>query len=487
MRVFLSYPSVQRTTAERLAHALEAEGHEVFFDRHDLDAGEAFHARIREAIAKAQAMVFLLTPQSVRAGSYALTELELARERWPRPSGHVLPVMLVPTPVAELPAYLSTVTILQPRGEPVAETVAAVARLGPDRQGPRLRWAMGAVLAVAAIVATGLMVQRQQQAQAEQKVRNEAQAQVLAEAQAARELCVGAGHALALASLDQLAQRLQAPVPARVLDLREDCAMVWLREMRTTSGKSTFSEQVAVAQPVLLQGQARSKGQRAADLRAHIGWGEYLRGRDGTPGVDPVSHWKRALVDEADNVFAQAMWGRQLLERPGGLAEARERFTKALATNRNRATVRGLQLGGAVGGSDDLQAYALVVLDEMRRGNEKLLDLHRDRLWSRLFSQRLFDDEVRARLYGALPGPELLRTFQWVFPPATVPEDRRLTWRFVLATLQAAAGETSAARTGLQALARELRAADAPGSLLDATERELARLRASTGGLPPAR
>jgi TIR domain len=482
MRIFLSYPSVQRATAERLAHALEAEGHEVFFDRHDLDPGEAFHARIRAAIDSAEAMVFLLTPDSVRAGSYALTELELARARWPRPSGHVLPVMLAPTPVADLPAYLSTVTILQPRGELVAESVAAVARLRPVGARSWQRWAIGGGLAALTIAGTGVLVHRQLQADAAREARAEAELRDLAEARAASELCLGGGHAVALARLDQLAQRASMPVPAGVLDLREDCAMFWLRDMRATSGKTTFGEQVAVAQPVLLQGLARSQGQRAADLRAHIGWGEYLRGRDGTPGVDPAAHWRRALADEADNVYAQAMWGRQLLDRPGGLAEARERFGKALATKRHRLFVRGLQLGGSVGGSEDLQAYALVVVDEMPRGNEKLLDLHRDRLWSRLFAQRIFDDDYRARLYAALPGPELLRTFQWIFPPATVPEDRRLSWRFVLATLQLAAGEASAARLALQALARELRAADAPGSLLRAVERELGRLPSPAAG-----
>ena len=44
-------------------------------------------------------------------------------------------------------------------------------------------------------------------------------------------------------------------------------------------------------------------------------------------------------------------------------------------------------------------------------------------------------------------------------------------------TLQARAGERSAARASLDSLARELRAAGSSGSLLDATERELARLR----------
>ena len=75
MKLFLSYPSAERTTADRLALALEGEGHEVFFDRSDLAAGDAFHQRLREAIQSADAMVCLVTPAAVAPGSYTLAEL----------------------------------------------------------------------------------------------------------------------------------------------------------------------------------------------------------------------------------------------------------------------------------------------------------------------------------------------------------------------------------------------------------------------------
>jgi hypothetical protein len=49
-RVFLSYAREQRTLAEFLSQTLENAGIDVFFDRHDLPAGEAFHQRIRAGI-----------------------------------------------------------------------------------------------------------------------------------------------------------------------------------------------------------------------------------------------------------------------------------------------------------------------------------------------------------------------------------------------------------------------------------------------------
>ena len=135
VNLFLSYPSAERTIADRLRLALEAEGHEVFFDRSDLDAGQSFHERLRKEIQSADVMIFLITPASVAPGSYTLAELGIAQERWRRPAGHVLPVMIAPTPMASLPPYLSAVTVLQPTGELVADTVAAVAKLGGRGSG----------------------------------------------------------------------------------------------------------------------------------------------------------------------------------------------------------------------------------------------------------------------------------------------------------------------------------------------------------------
>jgi len=79
--------------ARRLKLALEAEQHDVFFDRNDLGAGDAYQQAIREALAAADLLVFLVAPESVGAGSYALTELGLAEAKWSRPAGRVLPVV----------------------------------------------------------------------------------------------------------------------------------------------------------------------------------------------------------------------------------------------------------------------------------------------------------------------------------------------------------------------------------------------------------
>lgn len=129
MQVFLSYSSSDRAVAEEIQLALLGEGHEVFFDQDSLPAGGNYHARIHSAIALADAIVFLISPQSIAPGSYALTELKLARSRWRHPKGKVLPVRLGATPWNLIPAYLKSVTVLEPAGNVAAEVAAAVAAL----------------------------------------------------------------------------------------------------------------------------------------------------------------------------------------------------------------------------------------------------------------------------------------------------------------------------------------------------------------------
>ena len=151
MRLFMSYAGEHRATADAIALRLREAGHDVFFDKDDLPAGESFDDRIRAALKDADGLVFLVSPESVEPGAYTLTELEFARERWRNPSRRVLPVMVVPTPYEKIPEYLKAVTVLEPSGNVVAEAAAGVERLG---SGPRLpRWATAGLVLVLAVTA----------------------------------------------------------------------------------------------------------------------------------------------------------------------------------------------------------------------------------------------------------------------------------------------------------------------------------------------
>ena len=143
MKIFLSYASEDRPQAEEIQLALAGAGHEVFFDRQSLPAGGDYHARIKASVDEAELFVFLISPDSVDAGSYTLTEMGYARARWQHPRGHVLPVLLRPTDFKTIPAYLKSVTVLEPSGNVAAEVVSAVARaVGGTANGGMRKYAL---------------------------------------------------------------------------------------------------------------------------------------------------------------------------------------------------------------------------------------------------------------------------------------------------------------------------------------------------------
>jgi hypothetical protein len=132
MKIFLSYPSEQFALCDQIRQGLINAGHEVFFDRQSLPSAGDYVANIAAQLESSDAMIFVVTRRSVADGSYTRTELKLAARRWPSPVNRVLPVEIEPVPISELPAYLKSVTLLQPEGNPVAETVDALETMVKD-------------------------------------------------------------------------------------------------------------------------------------------------------------------------------------------------------------------------------------------------------------------------------------------------------------------------------------------------------------------
>jgi hypothetical protein len=140
MKIFISYSSSKIDFAERLAYSLQGEGHQVFFDRVSLPAGEEYDSRIRDGVQQSDLFIFLVSPESLSLGSYALTELEFAQQKWESPSGHLLPVMTTEMDLKLLPPYLSAVTVLRPKGNAVAEVLSAVSKVRDRRKKSIKYW-----------------------------------------------------------------------------------------------------------------------------------------------------------------------------------------------------------------------------------------------------------------------------------------------------------------------------------------------------------
>jgi len=456
MKIFISYSSRYRDLVERLRLALVGEGHEPFVDRAELEPGETFDAELREAIENCDVFIFVLSPESVAPGSYALAELALAQSRWRHPRGRVLPVELAPTPIDTVPPYLRAVTILEPQGDPVPGITAAIARLGPGRH--RGRWIALAVALVAAAVAGGWLwhERTQQDAALRQAVAT------------ARDLCVGGSYSAGWTRLSDLAAGKPAPTLAAA---REDCAMAWLRDVRVRSDKQTFGDIVNPLLPVLVEGLTTASGERAADLRAHLGWADVLRGRD-SEVTDPDALFRRAMEDSPGNVYANAMRAH-FLAQSNREQEAAAHFAAAIAAQRDRAFVRRMQLGAWLWRAG-YNLRALQTVNDMRLQGEALSQDQRYSLWSPLYSAGLISvDDDRAFL-AALAPADHLATFDWLYPQSRN-DSETAQWRYVRALLQLQAGQREQAIAALEALRAELLADRQPGRTLDLTQRALSR------------
>ena len=152
MRIFLSYARERLSEAQQVNAALEAEGHEVFFARDSIAAGSQFGQAIREAVGRSDLFVFLVSPESVEPGSYCLTELGFARERWPKPADRVLPVVVTTMTPESFPPQIQSLSALYPTGNLAAEVVACVDAIARKRRRARL---MAAAVALAALLAVG--------------------------------------------------------------------------------------------------------------------------------------------------------------------------------------------------------------------------------------------------------------------------------------------------------------------------------------------
>ena len=150
MRVFISHSSRQRAMAEQLTVALRSEGHTVFFDRDSIEVGEAFHAKIRQEVRRAHAMVFLIDPTSVEEDSLARTELRIAEHEWDSFDRRVIPVMAEPTPMAVIPANLREADVIPAGGNLASEVSYSLDRLARARTGARFKSL--AVVAVAVLL-----------------------------------------------------------------------------------------------------------------------------------------------------------------------------------------------------------------------------------------------------------------------------------------------------------------------------------------------
>jgi hypothetical protein len=471
--VFLSYSSPQSDAAERIELSLKGEGHSVFRDRSALPPGESFDARIRAAIEESDLFIFLISRESISPGRYTLTELKFAQEKWGHPAGHVLPVLTEALPTEAIPEFLRAVTMLQPRGDLAAEVSAAVARMNKPWWSWFTRPAGLALLALVALLIGGTIWQGLSW-YAERGARTRQVTALLKQS----ELQSGSGNYASAWKLLEDAGGVD-PGSAEVIDAQERLAMQWLQNARGSQLTGSLKDIAEKVSPVLSRGAVAGKGERTADLMAHMGWADFLRLREGMAGLDPTKHYMRAIEIDPANVFAHTMWGFEILRTRGPAGEANRHFAAALGSKREREYVRHMQIAALLWGQKpELESEAIRVVNEMRLGGESMSPGTPEssdtwRLWN-IYYFRLISGHDKPQFLSALSPADHLATFRWLYSEDQLPKDKHSSYLCILAQLQELNGD----RAGALASYRRLRTqvANSPGRLLDGANAAIARL-----------
>jgi TIR domain len=89
--VFIAHAGEDKTIAKDIALRLRRGRFDVFLDRDVLEAGESYDDRIRRQIRGSDALIFLVSPDSIRDGKYTRSELAYAEavagSAWPGAAG----------------------------------------------------------------------------------------------------------------------------------------------------------------------------------------------------------------------------------------------------------------------------------------------------------------------------------------------------------------------------------------------------------------
>ena len=439
MKIFISYSSADRDLADRVRLALVAQKHKVFVDRHDLDPGQEYDARIAQAIEQADLFIFLLSPESLNEGRYTITELGIAQRKWTHPDPHVLPVMVRATPIEHIPPYLKAVTILNPAGDIPAD-VAEEVRRRKTRFPGQLRWIAGGGAVVLflgglLLVLSGSGRHVRQASELLQAARSH---ETAGDYEAAWSQIQGAHAHLAESMLGSI---LQPSLAEEVAGRQIDIAIAWLEHMRLHEGHH-FSTLVNRLLPSLDEAIATATGEWKADLLAHRGWADFLRSRDNDQAAAPESYYRHALEVDSNNVYAHAMWGHWIAWHHGKLADVQTHFNAALASGRQRPYVRSMQMVSMRNmRANDAEAETLRIVHDMQSHQEPLPEEARSNVRSMYYSAcgRASRDDI-AKLLMSLSAGDHVTLLRGLFFGPNQPDQPDISLRLCLARLEEQAG-----------------------------------------------
>lgn len=270
------------------------------------------------------------------------------------------------------------------------------------------------------------------------------------------------------------------PLDQQALDGQLSSTMQWVERFSVQGQDATGAAGPLLNQimTILDAGFARSKGAKAADVQAHIGWAHFLNHKiaEREFGSAAEENLRAALATDPSNVYANAMLGNWMLQTHGNFSEATQHLRAAVATGKERAFVRSMQLGGL----DDLdepgaRAEQIKIANDMRKAGEPLDRDSRSRIISFCFSPMNSRKEL-VEVFSAVPPEEGWQTYLWLGDGARDDDSHREIDEFVQASLLETGGKRPEALGKFRALQRELK--DSPGSFKNSVDAAVARLSA---------
>ena len=109
LKVFISYSRKDSAAfADELLAGLEVAGFAPFLDRHDIEPGEPWEARLGGLIAQSDTVVFVVSPEAVKS-ERCRWEVDRTIEL----SKRLLPVIFKPVPEHDIPEKLSRVQFVR--------------------------------------------------------------------------------------------------------------------------------------------------------------------------------------------------------------------------------------------------------------------------------------------------------------------------------------------------------------------------------------
>src|SRR6266478_4578512 len=174
--------------------------------------------------------------------------------------------------------------------------------------------------------------------------------------------------------------------------------------------------------------------------------------------------FRRALGVDSRNVYANAMLGNWLLQNGERLAEAKQHFSVAVASGKERPFVRDLQLGGLIY-IDDIQARIELtrVANEMRKNGEKISESNENRIMGTNYAPSMVQDTELAKILAAVPPDEAWATYLWLDKTTDSSDEdeqslKHLNHEFIEAKIKEISGKNGEALALYSALQTEPRA-----------------------------